>query len=154
MTRDARLVLAEQAANFRECLLFAVVETKPFPLRRFKLCEGLVQRPAKQGEVAFTMGIVRMELRSRRRELARILCVVFTQLFEATARADRINVSLSKNGAEPGFQRAAPVKVAEQRTSVALVLGETIQIREKRIREFARLRRTRTAPQNGRRRGA
>src|SRR6266850_6090922 len=126
MTRNAGLVLAQQAANLRKRLLFAVVETKSFPLRRFKLREGFAQRAAKQGEVAFTMGIVRMELRSRRRELARILCVVFTQLFEATARADRINVSLSKNGAEPGLQRTAPVKVAEERTGVALALREAV----------------------------
>src|SRR6267142_1701335 len=123
MTRNAGLVLTEQAANLSKRLLFAVVETKSFPLRRFKLSEGFAQRAAKQGEVAFTMRIVGLELRLRRRGLARILCVVFAQFFEATAGADHINVSLGKNGAEPGLQRAAPVKVAEQRTGVALVRG-------------------------------
>src|SRR5882724_12931262 len=126
MTRNAGLVLAEQAANLRKCLLFAVVETKSFPLRRFKLREGFAQRAAKQGEVAFTMGIVRMELRSRRRELARILCVVFAEFFEAAARADRINVALSKDGAEPGLQRTAPMEVAEERTSAALAIREPV----------------------------
>src|SRR6267378_6600573 len=116
MTRDTGLVLSEQAANLREGFLFGVVETKPFPFLWFEFCEGFAQRAAKQGEVAFTMGIAGMELRSRWRDLARILCVVFAEFFEAAARANRINVALSKDGAEPGLQRAAPMEVAKERT--------------------------------------
>jgi len=57
-------MLTERASNFRKRLFFGVVETNPFPFRLFKLREGLAQRAPKQGEVAFTMGIVRMKLRS------------------------------------------------------------------------------------------
>jgi hypothetical protein len=50
------------------------------------------------------MGIAGMELRSRRRELAQILCVVFAELSETAASANRINVALSEDSAEPGLQ--------------------------------------------------
>jgi hypothetical protein len=138
MTGDAGFMLTERAANLREGPLFGVVETEPFPLPGFESCESFAQGTAKHGDVALTMRIVRMELGPRMRPLARIVCVVFAQLFEAATYANRINVALSENGAEPGLQRTAPVVVAEKRTSAALAIRETVQIREKRIREFTR----------------
>src|SRR6266850_7417958 len=40
VTRDAGLMLSEQAANLCEGFLFGVVETKPFPFPWFEFCEG------------------------------------------------------------------------------------------------------------------
>src|SRR6267378_8289152 len=102
-------MLTERAANLRKGLFFAVVETKSFPFPWFELCEGFAQGPAKDGDVACTMGIAGMGLGSRVEFLTRIVRVVFAELIKTAARANRINVALSEDGAEPGLQRAAPV---------------------------------------------
>jgi len=104
VTRDAGLMLTKRPANLSEGFLLGVVETKSIPFSWLELCEGCAQSTAKQGKVAVTMGIAGMELRSRLKFLTRIVRVVFAEFFEASARANRINVALREDGAEPGLQ--------------------------------------------------
>src|SRR6266581_3702183 len=73
---------------------------------------------------------------------------LLAKLLEAAPGADRIDVPLGKNGAKPGFQRTAPVKVAEERAFRPFAAGQTVQLGEKGIRELAGFRRTCGAMKN------
>src|SRR5260370_37792882 len=76
------------------------------------------------------------------------------KLLEAAAGADRIDVPLGKNGAKPGLQRTAPVKVTEERALRPFAAGQAVQLGEKGIRELGGFRRTCGAMKNRGGRGA
>src|SRR5260370_29915000 len=78
----------------------------------------------------------------------------FAKLLEAATGADRIDVSLGKNGAKPGLQRTAPVKVTEERALRPFAAGQAVQLGEKGIRELAGFRPTCRAMKNRGGRGA
>ena len=62
-------------------------------------------------------------------------------LDEAARGADGIDVALRKNGAEPGFERAATVKIAKERTIFGFarrVCGDAVKIGEQRIGKVLR----------------
>src|SRR6266849_3669681 len=73
---------------------------------------------------------------------------LLAKLLEAATGADRIDVPLGKNGAKPGLQGTAPVKVAEERALRPFAAGQTVQLGEERIRELAGFRRTCGAMKN------
>src|SRR6266699_39151 len=73
---------------------------------------------------------------------------LLAKLLEAAPGADRIDVPLGKNRTKPGFQRTAPVKVAEERAFRPFAAGQTVQLGEKGIRELAGFRRTCGAMKN------
>src|SRR5260370_33629724 len=66
----------------------------------------------------------------------------FAKLLEAATGADRIDVSLGKNGARPGLQRTAPVKVTAERALRPFAGGQAVQRGETGIRELGGFRRT------------
>src|SRR5712692_8910714 len=81
------------------------------------------------------MRIAGLHLRSGERLRRSVASFVLGKLLKAPARADRINVPLGEDGAEPGLQRTASVEIPEERTLGALAANQTVQLRKKGIRE-------------------
>src|SRR5208282_6623145 len=75
--------------------------------------------------------------------------VVIFEGFKTSASADDVNVALSENGAEPGFERAAPVEIAEKRALAAGTIRQPVKFCEERIGEFAGLRGSGAATEHG-----
>src|SRR6266513_6418494 len=99
------------------------------------------------------MRIAGLHLRSEQRPRQSLASFIFAKLLEAAARTDGIDVPLRKNGAEPGLQRTAPMKVTKERTFRAFAAGQSVQLGKKGIREITSFRGTRVAVKNrGRRR--
>src|SRR4029077_6713254 len=109
--------------------------------------ESSLQGTRERCDVALAMRI--RGLRSDQRLRRSIASFVLGKLLKAPARANGINVPLGEDGAEPGLQRAAPVEIPEERTLRALAASQTVQLREKGIREVTGIRGTRFATQNG-----
>ena len=94
------------------------------------------------------MRIAGLHLRSEQRPRQSLASFIFAKLLEAAARTDGIDVPLRKNGAEPGLQRTAPMKVTKERTFCAFAAGQTVQLGKKGIREITGIRGTRVAAKN------
>ena len=94
------------------------------------------------------MHFVGLGLQCRHR---RGLCVV--EWRGPFAGAQTIDVALSENGAHPGGQAAAAVKIAEQRTAGLTLAGDAVELRIERIGDLAGtaglVERIRGAIQNG-----
>src|SRR5258708_14123743 len=100
------------------------------------------------------MRITGLHPRSEQVLRTRVASFPLIKFFEAAAGADGIDAPLGKDGAEPGLERTASVKVTEERPFRALATGQTIQLRKNGIREITGFRGTRLAAKNGGRRGA
>src|ERR1700730_4010124 len=147
MARSAGLMLAKKPANLGERFFFRIIEAESLFFLRLELFERRAERLAEKRQVARAMRIDQLE-RSRRRPLARLVMIVFSKLLEAPARADGINVSLGQDRAEPGPERASPVKVAKQGPLRAFAAREAIQLREQGIGELTGFRRSGIAAKN------
>src|SRR5438046_898555 len=90
-------------------------------------------------------GLKRRSERSFRLSVARF---VLAKVLEAPAGANGVNMPLGKDGAEPGFQRAASVEVAKERTLRAFAIRQTVQLRKEGICKIAGLGRTHAAAKN------
>src|SRR5437899_11336527 len=88
------------------------------------------------------MWIGGQDLLAERRLHRPISGFLLAKLLEAAPGADRIDMPLGKNGEKPGFQRTAPVKVAEERAFRPFAAGQAVQLRENGIRKHAGFRRT------------
>jgi hypothetical protein len=64
-------------------------------------------------------------------------CVAVIERFETAAGADGVDVALGENGAEPGLERAAAVKIAEEGALAARTIGETVKLGKERVGKFA-----------------
>src|SRR2546421_8758564 len=94
------------------------------------------------------MRIDRLQLRSEWNFRLSVARFVLAKVLEAPAGANGVNMPLGKDGAEPGFQRAAAMEVAKERTLRALAIRQTIQLRKEGICKIAGLGRTRAAAEN------
>src|SRR2546421_3705227 len=74
------------------------------------------------------MRIAGLHLRSEQRPRQSLASFIFAKLLEAAARTDGIDVPLRKNGAQPGLQRTAPMKVTKERTFRAFAAGQSVQL--------------------------
>jgi hypothetical protein len=59
------------------------------------------------------------------------------EVSEAAASADGVDMPLGEDCAQPGLQRASPVKITEQGAAIGS-LAEPIEVREQGICQFAR----------------
>ena len=141
-------MLAKLLANLRESLLLGVVQAQTLLIASIERCESAVQCADEKRDVTLAMGIGGRNGNARQFLSRAVLGFIAIERFESAASADGVNMALSENGAEPGFQGAAAVKITEKRAFAAVALLEAIELRKKRIREFQSLRRSRAATQN------
>jgi len=94
---------------------------------------------------------VRIDRLGRRPEQCRLWPIagfVLGKFLKASAGTDGINVPLGKDSAKPGLQGTSSVKVAEERPLRSFAVGQTVQLRKKRIRQIAGFCRARRAPKD------
>ena len=154
--RDAGFMLAEFAADVRERLLVGVVEAEAAEVLWVESFEGLVERVGKEREVARAVRVGRGVVSGIGEGgcgvdgsdafpiwnsiVGRGSGLVF-DLDEAARCPDGIDMALCENGAEPGFQRAAAVEVAEERAIFGFAgrgRGDAVEVGEERIGEVLR----------------
>jgi hypothetical protein len=153
VARYAGLVFGELAADFGEGLLFGVVEPKALFVARIEGGESGLQGADKKSGVALAVGVGRLD-GNRVRDFLDSLgvgrsSVIFIEGFEAAIGADTIDVTLSENGAEPGFERAAAVEIAEEGAVAAVSIGEAIEFGEERVSELAGFGRSGATTEDG-----
>ena len=129
IARDAGLMLTEMLANFGESLLLGVVQAQTLFIARIKACESSLQCSDEKRVVALAVRVSDRSRNARQNLLSSAaLAIIAIKRFEAAAGADGIDVALSENGAEPGFQRAAAVEIAEKGTFAAVAIFEAIEL--------------------------
>ena len=60
-----------------------------------------------------------------------------------------VDVTLCENGAKPGFERTAAVKITEEGAFAASAIGEAVELGEERVGEFASFGGSRAAAEDG-----
>ncbi len=148
IARDAGLMLAELPANFGESLLLGVVQTQTLFIARIESRESRVQRADDKRDVALAVRVSGRSGNTHQILSSAALRLIAIERFEAATGADGINVALGENGAEPGFQRAAAMEIAEEGAFAAVALLQPVEFGKERIREFRSLRRSGAAAQN------
>jgi hypothetical protein len=129
IARDAGFVFAEFAADVREGLLVGVIEAEALAVARVEGVERFVEGVGEKREIAGAMGVgggVVGRVGERgggvngsdafpkwNSVVGRIRRGLIFDLDEAARRAHGIDVALCEHGAEPGFERAAAVEIAE-----------------------------------------
>src|SRR5712692_8952205 len=151
VARDARLVLAERLADLREGAVFRVVQTQALQVARVEQTQSDFQRAREQSEATLA---VRIGRRLRARNICDSLWsavrtwLIAVEVREAPSGAQRVDMALREDRAQPSFQGAAPVKIAKQGALTAFALAQPVQLCEQGIREFAGGWRTRRTSQN------
>ena len=156
IARDAGFVLAEFAADVREGLLVGVIKAEAPEVLRVESFEGFMKRVGKEREIARAMrvgrgvvsgigesggGVDGSDAFPKWNFIAARGCGLVFDFDEAARGADGIDVALRENGAEPGFQRAAAVEIAEERAVFGFAgrgCGDAVEVGEERIGEILR----------------
>src|SRR5713101_905541 len=144
MPRDAGFVFAEFAADLSQGLLLGVIQAEAFLVARVEQTESDLNRARKQRQIPFAMRIWSW-LRAGSVDGTSVLhgaARIVGQLRQAGAGADGVHMALREDRTKPGLQRTASVEIAEERALRALSFGQPVQFREKRVRQFAGVRRS------------
>src|SRR5208337_3460217 len=107
IARDAGLVFADLAADFRQGFLPRIVQLQTLAIaaiERGQRRSGYIMVPWKR------FGL---------------LAIALIEGFPAAALAKPIDVALRQNGAQPCFQRTPPVKITEKRSLTTLAIHQT-----------------------------
>src|ERR1700730_7862 len=83
----------------------------------------------------------------RPRARARNMIVRALQVRETAAGANGVDMPLGQDRAQPGLQRASPMKITKERAAIGS-FAYPIELRKQRVCEFARRRRVARAAQN------
>lgn len=123
-------MFAELFADFGESLFLGVVQAQPLLVARIEACERGLQGADEKRVVTFAVRIGDGSGNARHILKSGTFWLVAIERFKAAASADAINVTLSENGAKPGFQRAAAVEITEEGALAAMAIFEAIEFRE------------------------
>ena len=153
IARDAGFVLGELTADFGKGFLFGVIKAEALFVARIEGGESGLQGAYEKSDVAFSIGIRRLYRNGLRCFLdglhARGFAVIVVEGFEAAIGADEVDVTLCENGAKPGFERTAAVKITEEGAFAASAIGEAVELGEERVGEFASFGGSRAAAEDG-----
>lgn len=103
---------------------------------------------SEERDVPLAMRIAERSVRRGSGVRIRRLLVIVAEFLEAAAGADGIDVALGQDGAKPGLQRAATVKIPEERALGALAAIEAVKIGEERVGKFGGFRGAGSAMKN------
>ncbi len=99
VARDAGFVFGELSADFGEGLLLGVVEAQSLFIAGIEGCERGVQGTDKKRDVAFPIGVERLDGNGLRDFVGARFCVVLLEGFKAAGCANGVNMTLGENGA-------------------------------------------------------
>ena len=150
---DAGFVFAQSAANGGESVILEVVGTKALRVARIKASERGLEGATEEGLVAIAMRVCG---RSGGDQLGNGIfgLRLAIDINKAAGGADGVNMALGENGAKPGLQRAAAMKIAEEGAIGAAAIGDSIEVGEERIGQVASFGRIGGTAENGGSRGA
>lgn len=149
IARDAGLVFAELLADFGEGLPFGVIEAQTLLIARIESGKRGLQSSEEKSYVTLAVRVGRLNGNWSGEMIGSGFCTIaIVERFEAPSSADGVNVAASENGAEPCFQGAAAVEIAEERAFAAVALREAIKFGKKRIGKLERFRGRGAATEN------
>src|SRR6267154_493840 len=152
IARNARFVLAEPAADFRQGMLLDVIEAEALSIARVEQTEGYLDGAGEQRQISLAIGIRGCGRARAVTGIAVVDChgvaLLVGQRSQAGTGAEGVHMALGQDGAKPGLQGTASVKVAKKGANRALSVGQAVQIREKRVCQFVSIRGSRRAAEN------
>ena len=124
IARDAGLVFADLAADFRQGLLPRIVQLQTLAITAIERGQGKLQGGYKSLQVAFAMRVQRRRGYMAFWKRLGLLAIALIEGFPAAALAKAIDVALRQYGTQPCFQRTPPVKIAEERSLTTLAIHQ------------------------------
>lgn len=118
VARNAGFVFTDGTTDFGEGAVFGVVKLEASTVARFKSRKSGGERLAELIQILFAAGVDGEFDRAGFGRAARL--AVGGGIVEGSkffAGADGVNMALGQHGAQPSFERTAPVKIAEEGTS-------------------------------------